>query len=62
MLQRIRLGLEQYEQTVKRERYTSICQLGFQDDDGCDIDDFYNESINRLEKVGYFEASLILHI
>ncbi|VDQ04273.1 unnamed protein product [Trichobilharzia regenti] len=56
MLQRIRLGLEDYEQNVKRERYNSICELGFEDDVGENSplelsSESSNHSVNRLEKV-----------
>ncbi|CAH8480870.1 unnamed protein product [Heterobilharzia americana] len=56
ILQRIRLGLEDYEQNVRRERYTSICELGFEDDVGeTDLLDLSNnsssQSSNRLEKI-----------
>ncbi|CAH8830297.1 unnamed protein product [Trichobilharzia szidati] len=56
MLQRIRLGLEDYEQNVKRERYNSICELGFEDDVGENIplessSESSNHSVNRLEKI-----------
>uniref|UniRef100_A0A094ZN86 La-related protein 1 n=1 Tax=Schistosoma haematobium TaxID=6185 RepID=A0A094ZN86_SCHHA len=56
MLQRIRLGLEDYEQNVKRERYTSICELGFEDDvEEPNIsllsDKSSSQSLTRLEKI-----------
>ncbi|KAA3672095.1 la-related protein 1 [Paragonimus westermani] len=37
LLQQIRLGLEDYERTVRRKRYTSVCKLGF--DDSSDLED-----------------------
>ncbi|RTG80541.1 la-related protein 1 [Schistosoma bovis] len=56
MLQRIRLGLEDYEQNVKRERYTSVCELGFEDDvEEPNIsllsDKSSSQSLTRLEKI-----------
>ncbi|CAH8447688.1 unnamed protein product [Schistosoma margrebowiei] len=56
MLQRIRLGLEDYEQNVKRERYTSICELGFEDDVeepniSLSSDKSSSQSLTRLEKI-----------
>lgn len=56
MLQRIRLGLEDYEQNVKRERHTSVCELGFDDDveetclSSLSIKSS-SQSLNRLEKI-----------
>ncbi|CAH8444881.1 unnamed protein product [Schistosoma turkestanicum] len=56
ILQRIRLGLEDYEQNVKRERYTSICELGFEDDvEDSNVsllsDKSSSQSLTRLEKI-----------
>ncbi|TGZ65967.1 hypothetical protein CRM22_005608 [Opisthorchis felineus] len=37
LLQQIRLGLDEYERTVRRKRYISVCKLGFDED--LDVDD-----------------------
>lgn len=66
MLQRIRLGLEDYEQNVKRERYTSVCELGFEDDvEEPNIsllsDKSSSQSLTRLEKVSPFNSTESSH-
>ncbi|KAA0197052.1 La protein 1 [Fasciolopsis buskii] len=59
LLQEIRLGLEDYERTVRRKRYSSICKLGFDEDvnisDLDDTDSVYSDvsehSGNYKEKI-----------
>lgn len=61
LLQEIRLGLEDYERTVRRKRYSSICKLGFDEDvnisDLDDTDSVYSDvsehSGNYKEKVSF---------
>ncbi|KER26512.1 hypothetical protein T265_13976, partial [Opisthorchis viverrini] len=60
LLQQIRLGLDEYERTVRRKRYISVCKLGFDEDldadDGSDTmestyDGKNEQSCGHLEKV-----------